>query len=172
MVKKVVAVAAAAGGLVLAGAGMAVADGRQAAAAKFGSESIFGNAGHNPRCVVSSHIGHQPQQHEHREHGEHGEHREHGEHVRHELPQQPRHHEHHHPYHHPYVPHFPAEHHRPHLPEHQGYPPVPLPPRSKDHHVPGELAKTGSSEELRLMLVGSTGLILGGAILFRRTRRR
>lgn len=172
MVKKVVAVAAAAGGLVLAGAGMAIADGGQAPAAKLGSESLFGNAGHNPRCVVSSHTGHQPQQYEHREHGEHGEH------VRHELPHQPRHHEHHHPYqhypyqHYPHAPHFPAEHHRPHLPEHREYPPVPVPPQSKDHHVPGELAKTGSSEELRLMLVGSTGLILGGAILFRRTRRR
>lgn len=180
MVKKVVAAAAAASGLVLAGAGLAVADsGKQAPVANVGSEAGTGKpSGYNPRCVDSSthtnaRLPHSSQSH---------------------TPQGPdKHHpgpgkgiEHPHAPHAPSTPKGPKDHNRSHLPHRPGHPqPHPsghpgqqvavhqgAPAPSKERPFPGELAKTGSSEELRLMLAGSTGLMLGGAILFRRTRGR
>lgn len=163
MVKKVVAAAAAASGLVLAGAGLAVADtGKQAPVANVGSEFGADTAsGHNPTCVDSSSVNAGGR-------GPHTHHRD----TKDDQQRPGKSNEH------PHAPAKPDEHPKPQPPRHAGHPtphapadhhqPVP----SKDRPFPGELAKTGSSEELRLMMAGSTGLMLGGAILFRRTRSR
>jgi LPXTG-motif cell wall-anchored protein len=160
VVKKVVAAAAAASGLVLAGAGLAVADtGKHASAANLGGNAF----GHNPTCVDSTnsngrHTG--PQNPSHPEHP--GK----------EQPKPGKGHEHPHQAPKPHHPHHP-QHPKPHVPVQPHHPGAEVPGPSKDHPMPGQLAHTGSdSEELRLMLAGSTGLMLGGAILFRRTRRR
>jgi hypothetical protein len=170
VVKKVVAAAAAASGLVLAGAGLAVADsGKQAPMAHVGSDAGIGRvSGHNPKCVDSStningRLPHSSQTHQQgleRHHPGPGENHEH-----------------------PHAPEVPKDHNKSHAPHHGGHPQHHPPTRpgggipghqgapSKGRHFPGELARTGSSEELRLMLAGSTGLMLAGAVLMRRTRR-
>lgn len=180
MVKKVVAAAAAASGLVLAGAGLAVADsGKQAPVAKVGSEAGIGSAsGHNPKCVDSSaningRLPHSSQTHPQGTQKHH--------------PGPGAHHEH------PHAPEGPKDHNRAQAPHHPAHPQhhAPTRPGQPRPHAPGglgsgtsghqdspseggnspeELAKTGSSEELRLMLAGSTGLMLAGAVLMRRPR--
>ena len=150
MVKKVVAAAAAASGIVLASAGLAVAD---AAGARDVASNAGGGSGvrslQNPVCCADS-SSHHDHSSTHRPQAPRG-------------PQnppeagQPPHHNN------PAVPHHPVENHR--VEHHQ--PTAPHHGAPKPQAVPGQLAETGS-EEIGWTLVAGTGLILAGALLFRR----
>lgn len=161
MLEKVVAVATAAGGLVLAGAGLAVADVQTAAPS---SHNVAGGASVSAihPCVNA--------------HGEHS----------HSIPKAPRAPE---APKGPVQPGHPQDHQQPGHPNHPHKPGNPHEPQDeqgpgpskyrhgpqyrehgqKSHGAPEELAETGS-QETGWTLVTGAGLLLSGAVLYRRAR--